>query len=204
VPGVTVCPICRVNLTPDAASTPPLAPREGGTQIDIAPILAEALAARQPGEDLDEALLRALKARHPEHAASLLSAVTRVLELQSQRSGETKDQAASRLAQQDSGLHINFKWGGGPVGPPHRFSGSASGGPGDHTFQTSSSTTSTTVINIGGKEYHSLEEVPTHLRPMIERAIGRATPPTPTTKRVGCSVGLLALPLLLLAPLLHR
>ena len=203
VPGVTSCPVCHVALAPDAAPGP-AAPAGNETQIDLAPILRQALAARQPGEDLDEALLRALKGQHPEHAASLLSAVTRVLELQSQRSGETKDQVASRLAQQDSGVQINFRWGGGPVGPPQEFPGRPPVGPGNHTFHSSSSTTSTTVINIGGKEYHSLEEVPAHLRPMVERAIGRARPPAPTSRRVGCSVGLLLLPLAVLVSLLSK
>jgi hypothetical protein len=193
VPGVTVCPLCRVDLTPEAASTPPLAPTEGGTRIDLAPILRQALAARQPGEDLDGALLRALKARHPEHATSLFPALSRVIELESQRSSETTDQVAIRLAQKDSGLHINF-----------RTSGDPSGIPGDGAFHASSSVTSTTVINIGGKEYHSLDEVPPDLRPMIERAVGRVTPPSSTTRRVGCSIGILALPFLLLTVFLHR
>ena len=191
-PGLTTCPACQVPLSEDLGPTP--APREADLQVDLAPIVREALASRRPDEDLDEALLRALKAKHPEHALSLLPALTRIIELESQRAHQDKHQAAARLAQRDSGLRLHLK-----------TSRQLTGTPGNRVLETSS-VTDTTVINIGGREYHSLEEVPAHLRPVLERAMKRTTPPSSplSTKRVGCSIGLLALPLLFLTALLHR
>src|SRR4030065_610117 len=62
---------------------------EGTTvTVQVGPILSEAVASAGPGEDIDEALLRALKARYPEEAASLLSAISRIVEIEARQSGE--------------------------------------------------------------------------------------------------------------------
>jgi len=73
----------------------------GGLEVQAAPLLREALREAQPGEDFDEALLRTLKARHPERAAALLAAFSSMLDLEAERAHENKEQAVRRLAETD-------------------------------------------------------------------------------------------------------
>jgi hypothetical protein len=134
--------------------------------IQVSPIIRDALASVKPGEDLDEALLRALKARHPEQAATLLSALTRVIEVEGRRTGEDREVTVRRLAGVEPGPKITLRTSGGPA-PTTRMSSQ--------------------VIRIGDKEYHSLDEVPPHLRRLLERgeSPGRMGP------RTGCTWALL-------------
>jgi len=139
-------------------------------KVHISPILGDALAFLQPGEDLDEAILRALKARHPDQASALLPAATRIIELESQQAYEDKHQTVRRLAASDPGPEINLRTSGGPI---------------SHTSIQS------TVIHAGGKEYHSLEELPPDLRQAVEMGFRRGD--SSPRLRVGCSLVIIAL-----------
>jgi len=143
---------------------------ESSLTVEVSPILRDALASRQSGEDFDEALLRALKARHPEQASSLLSAVTRILELEANRSNEGKEQAARHLAASDPGPEISLR------------TSSA------HVPTTVSRTVhNKTVVRVGDEEYQSLGDAPPHVRRVVEHQMskGKAGP------KVGCSWALL-------------
>lgn len=154
-----MCPTCRVRLVPEEGLG---LMGEGKTlNVRVSPILRDALACARPGEDFDEALLRALKARHPEDATSLLSAVARMVEAESKRASEDRQQTVRRLAEADPGPEIVLRTS---MGEPTTI------------------TAESRVIRIGDKEYHSLEEVPPHLRGMIERAMSGRRP----TARAGC------------------
>jgi len=130
-------------------------------KVHASPIIREALASAKPGEDFDEALLRALKARYPEEGANLLSALTRIIEIEAKRANEGKQQAIRRLAELDPGPEIVLKTS---AGEPTRI------------------TAETRVIRVGDKEYHSLEEVP----PDIRRAIEGAMSGQRVARRAGC------------------
>jgi hypothetical protein len=134
--------------------------------VHVAPILKEALASAKPGEDIDEALLRALKARHPEQAAALLSALTRIIEVESGRAGEDRNATVSRLADAEPGPQVTLRTSGGQV-PTTR--------------------TTSRVIRVGDKEYHSLDEVP----PDIRRALERGGHPSRRGPRASCTWALL-------------
>lgn len=135
--------------------------QESILKVRISPFLREALHSQQAGEDFDEALLRALKAQHPERAAPLLSAITRLIEIEGKREEEHKEQTISRLAGADPGPEIELRTSSGQLPP---------------TISEKS------VIRINGQEYHSLDEVPAHLRPLIEKALRGETGP----RKAGC------------------
>ncbi len=120
------------------------------TKVPLPELLRAALSTRQPGEDLDEALLRALKAEHPHEAVWLLSAANQMIELEMQSTGEDRDQVVQRLAAAESGPEVTVHTAGlGPL----RVS-----------FES-------TVYRVGGKEYHSLDELPPKIRQSIEAAL---------------------------------
>jgi len=143
-------------------------------KVRISPIINEALASVQPGEDLDEALLRTLKLHYPEQASMLLSALTRLVEMECKRTGEDRQRVLSRLALSDPGPEIRVTVSGGPI---------------------SKTVTETTVIRIGDKEYRSLDEVPPDIRRGIENAMRSGTGKTMHTSKVtpklGCTWSLL-------------
>ena len=162
--------------------TPPDHNRETTLKVRIAPLLREALASAQPGEDFDEALLRVLKLQHPHQATPLLSAHSRLIDLESERTGEDKSQTIRRLAESDPGPEIVLKTSG------------------DQPRRTSMETR---TFRVGDKEYHSLEEMPPDLRRAFDRGMaGKRT--TVKAPRVGCSWSLLAASLLPLLRLLWR
>lgn len=169
-PEAVVCAECREALL-SGREVPGM--EKGETvKVRVSPILRDALISAGALEDFDEALLRALKKRHPEQAAELLSALTRVIEVESQGSGETKEQTVRRLADTDPGPEVVLRTVGGPV---------------------RRTTAESTVIRIGGKEYHSLEEVPAHLRDAVARGLrgkGKGMEGPRSRPRVGCSLGL--------------
>jgi len=136
-------------------------------KIRISPIIREALVSAQPGEDLDEALLRALKAHHSEQASMLLSALTRLIEIEAKRTGEDRQRTIARLAESDPGPEIVLRTSGG---------------------QPQTTVTETRVIRIGDKEYGSLEEVPPHMRRGIEQAMQKGK----AARKPGCAWLLLA------------
>jgi hypothetical protein len=118
----------------------------------VSPLVREALAAVQPGEDFDEALLRVLKAYYPQEATSLLPAVVRLIEVEQRQSSEDRGQTLRRLAEAVPGPEITLRTSGGGAGT---------------TFARS------LTIRAGGKEYHSLDEVPEHLRSMVAKGMSR-------------------------------
>jgi hypothetical protein len=147
--------------------------REGGTgrdsreqelRVQAGPILREALASAGPGEDVDEALLRALKARYPEQATALLSAVTRMIEVSAARAGEDKRLTMRRLAESEPGPEIVLRSSRGPA---------------------PTVVTETKVRRIGDSEFRSLDELPPDMRAAVERSL----PAARRERRVGCSVG---------------
>ncbi len=88
----------------------------GGTKtftVEIGPILREALASAGPTEDVDEALLRTLKRRYPGEATNLLSAVSRIAEVEAQRAGVDKREAMRRLAHGEASPELTLCSSGG-------------------------------------------------------------------------------------------
>lgn len=169
-------------------------------KVDMRSVLQAALASQQPGEDLDEALLRALKVEHPEEAPVLLVGLRELIDEEAARAHEDRQQTARRLA--ESGVLPSVLSGGLGLGP----------------FKTQFVTS--TVFRVGGKEYQSLDELPPELREQVAEALGKEgfRPPESATgrrpqapggvpqggparrpraddrkaTRMGCSVGLLA------------
>jgi hypothetical protein len=141
-------------------------------RIRVAPIIRDALSSAQPGEDLDEALLRALKARYPEQASALLPALTRLIEMEGKGAAEDRQQTMGRLAQSDPGPEIRLTTSGGPI---------------------AKTMTEATVIRIGDKEYGSLDEVPPHMRRDIEQAMhgSKGMHRSKVTPKLGCTWSLL-------------
>ena len=146
-PGAKFCPSCGVPLASDDAAG--VIRQHSELRVHLSPILGEALASAPPGEDFDETLLRVLKARYPEQAAPLLSACTRLIEIEARRANEDRPQTIRRLAQSSPGPEIVLRTTGGE----------------------SPTTIAQTRVRIGGTEYRSLEEVPPHLRRSIEQAM---------------------------------
>ena len=160
---LVLCAECRGALRQGAQGG------EGTTvTVQVGPILSEAVASAGPGEDIDEALLRALKARYPEEAASLLSAISRIVEIEARQSGESKEEAVRRLAASRPGPEISLRRSGKRV---------VKGG-----FPTTVSETvsETQIIRVGDKEYGSLDQVPPEIRQAIEEARRKGG----TTRRV--------------------
>ncbi len=189
-PKELLCPTCRAEMMSDAGEH-----RTGETRtftIEIGPILREALAAVGPMEDLDEALLRTLKRRCPEEATNLLPAVTRIVEVEAQRSGVDKREAMRRLAEGEAGPEVTLRSSGGELSAGGLASVS-------HTFSEQ------TVIRVGDKEYHSLEDVPPGIRSAIEHSrMSRGAEPRQVGLRLGCSSALATLALAALFALLRN
>ncbi len=162
-PDTALCAACRQQLASEADVG-------SGLTIHLSPIIRDALAQAQPGEDIDEALLRALKVRYPKEAAALLPAITQLIAAQTGPGLGGKDEALRRMAAAEPGPEIKFRSSGGSS--PIR-------------------TTITTrqVITVNGKTYPSLDEVPPSIRRAIQSTISGGAP---DRQRVGCSIGLLA------------
>ncbi len=122
------------------------------TKVPLSPMLRAALSGRQPGEDLDEALLRALKAAHPEHAAALLAAATEMIEMEMKATREDRERVVQRLAAADPGPDMTFVTFG--AGPLHM------------NFESM-----VFVERVGDKIYRSLDEMPEDLRRAVEAAL---------------------------------
>lgn len=168
------CPVCRAPLI--GADAPGPTGPESTLRVRVSPVIGEALSSAQPGEDFDEALLRALKARYPEQAAALLSALSRLIEIEARQAHEDKQQVVSRLARSQPGPEIVLRTSGGEA--PRMLA-------------------ETRIIRIGGKEYGSLEEVPPHLRRIVQEGLqrGKAEPGPKRGRgasRTGCAWGLAA------------
>jgi hypothetical protein len=164
-PLATLCPNCGAPLAPGPTASSP----QQTLKIHIGPILQAALTSVKPGEDFDEALLRELKARYPDHAAALLGACTKLIETEAKRANATKDETIKRLAELPAGPEVTITVSG------------------DDTLRV---VTRTEVIRVGGKEYGSVEELPPDLRAIVERARKQGGW-SRTTVRPGCSFGLI-------------
>jgi len=169
-PGEVLCRACReAVLAGGAAQT---------ERIELAPVLREALASAAPGEDFDEALLRALKRTHPAQSAALLPAVTRLLETEAERTGEDRRTVAQRMADSE---HL----------PPLTFTSNL----GRPTVVRE-----TRITTSEGKTYHSLAELPPEMRRSLESQLSRREKPK---VKMGCSMLLLLSGLLLSLLLPH-
>ncbi|MCJ7821713.1 MAG: hypothetical protein MUQ26_01305 [Armatimonadetes bacterium] len=169
-PEAVVCAECREALL-SGKDSPGMGKGET-VKVRVSPVLRDALVSTGALEDFDEALLRVLKKRHPEQATELLSAVTRIIELESQGKNEPREQTVRRLADTDPGPEVVLRTVGGAV---------------------RRTKAETTVIRINGKEYHSLDEVPAHLRDAVARGMrgeGKRMAESRSRPRVGCSLGL--------------
>lgn len=166
-----ICSACKDELVAAVRDDP------AATKIRLQPIAQVALNGWQPGEDLDEALLRGLKSLHPNEAAMLLPAVTRMIELESQQRKEDKKQVLRRLASSVPGPEINFRTSGGLGASP--------------TFTT---VTESRVYRINGREGQSLEDLP----PEIRRAVEERRPPSERKLSIGCSAALVSVLLALI------
>lgn len=183
-PNRLLCPTCHAEITSDATGH-----GTGQTKtftVEIGPILREALASAGPMEDVDEALLRTLKRRYPDEAANLLPAVSRIAEVEAQRAGVDKREAMRRLAHGETSPELTLRSSGADL---------SAGG----LASVSHTVSEQTVIRVGDKEYHSLEEVPPEIRHAIERSrLSRGAEPRRVGLRLGCSSALAALVLLAL------
>ena len=150
-PEKVLCARCREELASGAGAA------GKSLKVQVGPILREALASVRGGEDIDEALLRALKSRYPQEAVSLLAAITRLIDIEAGHHDEPREAVVRRLAD-------------GVPGPELSISSSDertdSGFPGSFSRTVSQ----THVIRVGDKEYRSLEELPSHIRRAIEDA----------------------------------
>ncbi len=177
-PNLGLCPTCRTELMSSAGEH-----ATGETKtftVEIGPILREALASAGPTEDVDEAVLRTLKRRFPDEAANLLSAVSRIAEVEAKRASVDKREAMRRLAQGEISPELTLRSSGGDLSAGGLASVS-------HTFSEQ------TTVRVGDKEYHSLEEVPPEIRRAIERSrMSRGAEPRRVGLRVGCSSALAA------------
>jgi hypothetical protein len=153
-----LCAVCKEELQAglDAAEKS----AGGALKVRVSPIIKAARAAQKPGEDFDEALLRALKAHYPEQATHLLPALNKLIEFEANNVNETKEQTLARLAEAEPGPEITFK--------------SSTAGP----IKVS------TEIIFNSKKYSSLDEVPPHLREMVQKAMRGQK--TFTTRKTGC------------------
>ena len=174
-PEKVLCSDCRAALVLEARSTSPASAQT----VQLSPILTDALAQVQPGEDLDEALLRALKSRQPADAAMLFPALSRLIADEAQRRGGSKEEAVRRLAEAGPSSEITV-----------RTSGQRS--------PTFTSVTETRVIRLGDSKHRSLEELPPQVQRAAEFRLSRRERPN---LRLGCSAALLSG---LLAVLLRR
>jgi hypothetical protein len=170
-PGEVLCRTCREALLAGGA--------KDTMKIDLVPILRDALTTAGPGEDFDEALLRALKRTQPEHSAALLPALTRVLGTEAQRTGEDKRAVAQRMADDQRVPDLTFS---SNLGRPKVVR-------------------ETRITTSEGKTYHSLEELPPHLRRSLKSQLSRREKPK---VKMGCSSWLLGGPLLCLLRALWR
>jgi len=104
-PTSTRCWQCQgpLGVAPNAPSAPSSAQR---ASLDLGRLFADALGTLGPGEDLDEALLRAAKASSPEHWRDLFTVALQVL-AQATGSGESRAAAARRLAGEQMDVEIS-------------------------------------------------------------------------------------------------
>ncbi len=159
-PANVLCAVCLKQLASRGEFL-------GEIVIHVSPIVRDALALAQSGEDFDEALLRSLKERHPNEGVVLLPSLTQLIATEAQNSGETRAQALQRLAAADPGPEIRLRTSG-PSSPIR------------------STVITQQTITVNGKQYQSLDDVPLPIREAI-----RSGMPQTKSRRISCSLGLL-------------
>ncbi len=80
-----------------------------GLTIDARRVLERALAEATPGEDLDEALLRACKALHPQHPTELFTALSQMLQALGQPGDASRLDTLRRLASAQGSMTISLE-----------------------------------------------------------------------------------------------
>jgi hypothetical protein len=153
-----LCAVCKEELQAGLGAAEKSA--GGGLKVRVSPIIKAARASQKPGEDFDEALLRALKAHYPERAAHLLPALNKLVEFEANNANENREQTLARLVEAEPGPEITFK--------------SSTAGP----------IKASTEIIFNSKKYSSLDEVPPHLREMVQKAMRGQK--TVVVRRAGC------------------
>jgi len=78
-------------------------------QIDAKQVLQQALNEVEPGEDIDEAILRACKALHPEQHALVFPVMIRMVEMMVERQGGSKTEVIRRIAGSEGGMSITVQ-----------------------------------------------------------------------------------------------
>lgn len=77
-------------------------------QIDAKQVLQQALADAKPGEDIDEAILRACKTLHAGQHSEVFTAVSRMIDAMAQGQGVPKDEAIRQLASSPGAATISM------------------------------------------------------------------------------------------------
>ena len=77
-------------------------------EIDAKQVLQQALAQAKPGEDIDEAILRACKALYPDQHTQAFTAVSRMVGAMAQQQGLAKDEAIQQLANSPGAASITM------------------------------------------------------------------------------------------------
>lgn len=108
--SLTACPDCGVLLrfTVGAAGGPPSAgPAHLPPQLDIAALMQQVLAEEPPEEAIDEALRRLLQEQHPQADEALFRLLCGILSAQQRMWGIGRLEAATRVAQGRSEMHLS-------------------------------------------------------------------------------------------------
>jgi hypothetical protein len=113
-PETPGAPEIPVETPPPAAPAPPApsaVPSETAApaqNIPAGPLLRQALSETAGGEDFDEALLRVLKAQYPEHATTLFSAFTQLVDMEVRMKNLPRLEVIKQLAESDSSPQMKF------------------------------------------------------------------------------------------------
>jgi hypothetical protein len=98
-------------------------PMENELVIDVKGVVDDVAQTRQPGEDLDEAILRATKARYPEQSLAVFNAIRALLDMQVARSKASPEEALQHLggpivlrtsSEPRTSRSLGLRLGGGP------------------------------------------------------------------------------------------
>lgn len=113
--------------------------------ILLSEICRQALATRAPGEDLDEALLRAVKKLYPEEGFNLFTTVKQMLQMRGGVQGKSSEEMVAILAQ------------------------------GQESFEMTQTTTTTTTVSRSGNmkalDDLDLSAVPPEMKTLVEQAL---------------------------------
>lgn len=77
-------------------------------QIDAKELLKQALAEAEPGEDIEEAVLRVCKKRYPEQYAEVFGDILRVFDMMADNTGESIEEILHDLVSSDNEMSITL------------------------------------------------------------------------------------------------